>query len=302
MKFLPRVYRYRNIYWSNTKFADWLRRRSAVSKKPFAASMEDWDDWKNQNKNKFGYWLTEDFLDDLQNVIFYPSDLWHEMRTYIRNRFFDKTHSLSTSLKRGEFHEFFTRMEYGLMEGLVDFIEVEKAHMHIISGYVKKERAPRMREWFLTGKKREIIFDKIKRTPSWRKFTSTRCVEAGIKHLEWEMTLDSPEANKDWPDWQPPAEDVITQAKAAREQLEIYNWWKEYITRPDEMDISGWSTYCEETRIKSGSLWSRKDETPEEREHVSAMLKEMRDIEESRRNEATEMLIRLIKIRKHLWT
>ena len=302
MRLLPHVYRHRSNYWSNTKFADRIRRTFNVSKKPFAATMEGWDDWKDENKSKFGYWLAEEFLDDLQNVILYPSDLWHEIRVYIRNRFFDKTHLLTTNLKPGEFHEFSTVMEHGLMEGLVDFIEIEKAHMHIISGALKRERALRMREWFLTGKKQEILLDKIKRIPSWRRFTSTRCPEAGIKYLEWEMTLDSPEANKDWPDWQPPAEDVMTQARAAKEQFEIYNWWKEYITRPDEMDISGWTTYCDELEKKTGSIFRHHKETPEERARVKAMLDEMHNIEESRRNEETEMMIRLVKIRKHLWT
>lgn len=68
------------------------------------------------------------------------------------------------------------------------------------------------------------------------------------------------------------------------------------------MDISGWTTYCDELEKKTGSIFRHHKETPEERARVKAMLDEMHNIEESRRNEETEMMIRLVKIRKHLWT
>ena len=89
------MYRTRVNYWGNSKFADRLRSLVGI-KKPGAATLEEWDDWKDVYKNShpFFYWLTEDFLDDVQNAIMYPVDVIDEFRYYFRNRFFDRLHYL----------------------------------------------------------------------------------------------------------------------------------------------------------------------------------------------------------------
>lgn len=119
-------------------------------------------------------------------------------------------------------------------------------------------------------------------------FSRYRSPEHGIAYLKWEMGLEeSPE-----------------QAENAKEILELYTWWKEvYLKRIDAMDASGWSDYCETMR-KSGYdlLHSERKEPPELAEKGEIALEKMKEIEKNYENEEQEMLIRLIKIRKSLWT
>jgi hypothetical protein len=102
-----------------------------------------------------------------------------------------------------------------------------------------------------------------------------RCPEAGISVLNWEMTLYKPQ--KDEEGNEIPYSESPRQAASACEQLELYNWWK-YI-RPDRPDPY-------ETVTGKGS----------------ARYDKINQITEQYNKEDEEMLIRLIKIRSHLWT
>src|SRR5688572_24770666 len=86
----------RKNYWSNTKFADWVR----GVKKPNSATSEGWDVWRQQaKKKKIRYWLSEEGLDHLQNIVFFPIDLFNTIKFYNYNRWVSKTHSLNSTLK-----------------------------------------------------------------------------------------------------------------------------------------------------------------------------------------------------------
>ena len=63
------------------------------------------------------------------------------------------------------------------------------------------------------------------------------------------------------------------------------------------MEISGWSEFC----AKYPTLW-RKQETPEQAEESQVTLKKVREIEARYEQEDEDMLIRIIKVRKSLWT
>ena len=92
---------------------------------------------------------------------------------------------------------------------------------------------------------------------------------------------------------------------AAKEIKELYIWWTvTYPNRPDPYDASGWTEYCEASRLANGgklSFGGHKD---------NAELKKMSDkshkllqkIEKDYAKEDEQMLIRLIKIRDSLWT
>ena len=93
------------------------------------------------------------------------------------------------------------------------------------------------------------------------------------------------------------------QAKAAREILELYTWWKEvYPNRPDVHDASGWTAYCNLRREKGYHLLDMEDKTPEEAEMCRIALDKTRDLEAQYDQEDEDMMIRLIKIRQSLWT
>jgi hypothetical protein len=68
------------------------------------------------------------------------------------------------------------------------------------------------------------------------------------------------------------------------------------------MDESGWSAYCDMRREKGRDFFDFDDKTPEEAEMSKIALDKSSEIEEAHNAEDEEMLIRLIKIRRDLWT
>lgn len=289
--------RTRYTYWSNSDFADWIRKISGVQIKPAADTLEGWHNWRKANENSWGYWIAEEFLDLLQDVVSLPADMWYAFRYYIKNRYFDKLHYLQTQLKPGQYYDVDTRLLHGMFETLVDFIEVEKAHMYWIT---YRPKATELRNWFMYGTKPDFIPKPMSHRFRFIRFYSDRSAPAGMKYLQWETTLDDPEANKDYSEWQPPEQSMLTQARVAQELINLYNWWKiERPSRPDPMDESGWTAYCDLKAELEEPMWEK---TKEEREQTRKMLDQMREMEEQYDQEDEQMMIRLIKIRKHLWT
>jgi hypothetical protein len=92
-----------------------------------------------------------------------------------------------------------------------------------------------------------------------------------------------------------------SQAETAREVKEIYDWWKfTRPARPDAYDVSGWSDLCEEKRADGGNMFDRGDADYQERSRKS--LEIVRKIEQEYEDEDEQMLIRVIKRRRGLWT
>lgn len=189
-------------YWSCSKLANLIR----GTKKPFALSFEDWEKWRVEAQNKYPirYWISEELLNKLQDIVFFPQDLYYTIRVYIRNRWIDKLHYLKTGLKPGEYYDLDHRILCGLFNELVDLVEIEYAHL---SRWAKEKKY---------------------------KFVKGRCVEAGLDYLNWasSLTYDDDygidEKDKDKP---------TTQAVAAKKTLELYNWWKNRDNRPDPYDL-----------------------------------------------------------------
>lgn len=278
-------------YWSGSKFADWVRKRFADNTKPNAATMSEWREWKKdfRTAHPFIYWFTEDFLNDVQDVVNYPRDKLIDFRYWGYNRFVSKPHFMDTKLKRGQYHEVDTRILHGLFETLVDFVEIEKAWMNVV--FSEEEREKYGLPWW-------------KRVPQFLRWKQWRCPEAGIDHLKWEMSLvnecewmtDDERANA------PECGQPTSQAIAAREVFELYHWWKNVRpNRPDPYDESGWTAYCDSRRRDTDDLFFE-DSTDEEKAQSSASLNSLHDIEKTYDDEDEEMLIRLIRIRQHLWT
>ena len=149
--------KFRVNYWSCSKFADMIR----GEKKPFALSFEDWDIWKEKQRKErpWRYWMSDTVLRKLQNLIYYPSDLWHSIRCYLKNRYLTQTHNLKTGLKKGEWYDLDTRILHGLFNELVEFVEVELAHLS---------------KW-----------DRNKKY----KFKNGRCIEAAYDYFKWANNL-----------------------------------------------------------------------------------------------------------------
>ena len=274
----------RNHYWTIGPFADWLRGTPS----PDALTSKGWREWHAMAKARhpIRYWLADDGLDYLQRFFYYIPDKLYGLKYYINNRWITKTHALTASpndIPRGEWRDVGNRFLPCLFNELRDFVEVELAWWHIAwsDGEAKKYQAPFWaRGWF-----------------RWRTW---RCPQAGLDSLDWQMKLTNEEFLDD--DKKHLIEPTL-QAINAREIYELYKWWTEvYPKRPDPMDASGWSDYCEQRRLAGEDLLDFEDRTPEQEEQSRRALELSHEIEDKYNREDEEMMIRLIKIRQSLWT
>jgi hypothetical protein len=272
-------------YWSCSPFADWLR----GTKKLSMGTSEEWDDWTTaaQMKHNFRYWLAEEALGHIQDFVTWPARKLNDIRYYINNRWVSRSHSLTAhprDIKPGSWCDVGNRILPCLFNELVDFVEIEQAWHHCLwSDDMKtKYNVP----WYRKG---------------WLRLRTWRSPEAGMEYLRWAETLTNAEFLDD--DKKHLAEPTY-QATAAKEIIELYTWWTTiYRARPDAHDASGWSDYCEASRIANGGKlsWSG-DKSPELKAMSDAAHEKLQEIEAAYEAEDEAMMIRLIKIRNSLWT
>jgi len=274
-------------YWSCSPFADWLR----GTKKLSMGTSEEWDDWTTaaQMKHNFRYWLAEEGLSHLQDFVTWPLRTLYDIKYYINNRWVSRTHSLTAhprDIKPGQWQDVGNRFLPCLFNELVDFVEIESAWSHIAWGS-KEDRAKYNPPFWATG---------------WWRWRTWRCPQAGLDHLDWAMTL---KFDEEWIDKNDPKFGKPTpQAVRSKELKELYIWWTEtYRNRPDPYDASGWTAYCEASRLANGGkLNFSGDKNPELKKMSDKSHKLLQKIEAAYEREDTEMMIRLIKIRDALWT
>lgn len=117
------------------------------------------------------------------------------------------------------------------------------------------------------------------------KMKNGRCPEAGVANLEWQTGLKYGEGDfvkKDDPRWGKPT----PQAVSARKILALYRWWLARPDRPEPAEASGWREACDS----------------DDKRKRSKGFKRMQEIEDEYEREDEKMLVRLIKLRKSLWT
>jgi hypothetical protein len=272
-------------YWSCSPFADWIR----GTKKLSIGTSEEWDDWttRAQMKHNFRYWLAEEALGHIQDFVTWPARKLNDVRYYINNRWVSRSHSLTAhprDIKPGSWCDVGNRILPCMFNELVDVVEIEQAWHHCIwSDDMKtKYNVP----WYRKG---------------WLRWRTWRCPEAGMEYLRWAETLTNAEFLDD--DKKQEAEPT-SQAKAAKEIIELYTWWTvTYRARPDPYDASGWTEYCEASRIANGGKLSFSgDKSPELKKMSDKAHKLLQKIEAQYEKEDEAMMIRLIKIRQSLWT
>ena len=191
-------------YWSCSKFANWIR----GIEKPFALGWDEWEVWRKESEQKhpFRYWVAEELLDFLQDMVNLPIDIYHTIEVYVRNRYIDKMHYLRTGLKPGQYYDLDYRILHGLFNELTIYVESELAHLS---------------KW---------------KSEKKYKFIGGRCAEAGLDYLNWAGQLKMNEdygINPDHKDYNKPTAQAISSQKV----LELYNWWKnrDYRTDPDSV-------------------------------------------------------------------
>ena len=275
-------------YWSCSPFADWLRGTTKLK----MGTSEEWHEWEVRAKRDYPvrWWIAEEGLGHLQDFVTWPVRKIYDIKYYINNRWVSHTHALTAhprDIKPGEWRDVGNRFLPCLFNELVDFVEIEQAWHHIAWNDEAKEKfkAP----FWASG---------------WFRWRTWRCPEAGIASLDWAMSLVW---DKDWgvDETSPEFGKPTSQAIRAKEIKELYIWWTTvYPARPDPMDASGWSEYCDRLRIEKGSdRWiGMSSKSPETEKMGKKALKLSQKIEEAYDKEDEAMMIRLIKIRDSLWT
>ena len=273
-------------YWTCSKFADWIRGTTKLH----CGTGKEWREWEKAAKAKYPvrWWIAEEGLDKLQDIWCYIPERINDVRYYINNRWVSRTHSLTAhprDIRPGQWQDVGNRFLPCLFNELVDFVEIEQAWHHVMwdEEARKKYRTP----WWRSG---------------WLRWRTWRCPDAGIEHLIWASGLKMGEdmgVDKDSESYGEPT----YQAKAAKEILELYRWWK--IERPKRLDVydeSGWTAYCDMRRQRGDHLLDMEDRTPEEAEMAKTALDKTNELEAKYEAEDEEMMIRLIKVRQSLWT
>jgi hypothetical protein len=254
-------------HWSCSKFADLIR----GIKKPYALELGKWSEWKKEQKRirPWRFWLSDTVLPKVQNIIYFPYDAYSTVKTYVRNRYFDKIHYLKTGLKPGEYYDLDTRILYALFNELVDFVEIELAHLS---------------KWD-TNKK--------------YKFKNGRCIEAAYDYFNWvennfektKKTIAQESKTSSFYSYHMDMYYAATNdVNRSRQIKRLYEWWKN--ERPNRV-----SPYSDPELGDIDDIFSDKN-----REKRKELYEKTHQIQLEQEEEDTKMLIELISVRKSLWT
>jgi len=283
----------RGNYWTCSKFADWLRGTPKLK----MGTAEEWQEWNDtaHSKSPVRFWLADEGLRYLQDAFMFIPDKIYAFKYYINNRFITRTHALTAhprDIKPGEWRDVGDRFLPCLFNELQDFVEVELAWWHLV-WEDKEKRAKYKAPWYNFG---------------WFRVRGWRCKQAGLDNLEWQRNLRW--TAEEVAEGSESLGQLTPQAVKAQEILDLYTWWTE--TRPARLDpyeASGWTAYCESKRLKAEadgkkySFWSGiNDKTSSEKKASAKALKLLHKIEAQYEKEDEDMMIRLIKVRRGLWT
>lgn len=186
----------------------------------------------------------------------YISNRWDQFKTFLENTKFwffyrlhpgHRYHMINTHLGY-DYHEIDDRMLHGMFSLLVEYVEVELAHMWSMHSEVHSKRA------------------------------------AGLAYLDSQISDILMEEGDAW---------------TYREIRELYLWWVD--ERPDRMDpFELIADDFTKTIAVHGTLFSDKD-SPEHKE-LDRASQQADELETSYHMQDQEQLIRLIRIRRSLWT
>lgn len=246
------------------KFRRWLNYNP-----PGALSSKGWRLFKDEFKQKapIRYWFTNEFYYSCILPIKWKYD---KVTDWVRYRTYDRYHVVKTGKSPGysDAREQILNVNFNILK---DFVEIETAwRTRCFSGD-------------LTFAERYI--------PLYRFFVDNRNPEVGLSHFKWAATLDDPSL--------PAHERSPAQAEAAREILVLYNWWVNERPNRKEAELP---EYDDQGMGLMASLDEDFDRDAEDYKKFKDVMDDMRNLEDRWEDEDQEMLIRLMKIRQHLWT
>lgn len=225
--------------------------------------------------------------DVMRRLPTFPSSFWRAV-DWFRYRTTRKYHTINIPTLKPGYYDIDTRLLHGMFSLLVDFVEIECAWMTLLC---RSDLKP-------TSFVKSSIIQKIK-----RKFVPFRSKELGLQHLDWEMSLQEDEQGQSG-GW--------SQAAAAKEIKTLYLWWKEdYLNRkePEEYlepeEYQEWRNWLHshyfEKQENGNSLMKTKC-TEEEDERGHNLNRRIFSIEEDLHKEDENMMVRLVKLHRCLWT
>lgn len=246
------------------KFRRWI-----AFNPPSALSWDDWEKFDTEFKEKapIRYFLVKVIGSGARRYAYRLSEIprWVQYRT--TRRF----HMIDTKLEPG-YYDKDTLILHGMFSILVDYVEGELAWMEIAfsTEEMKKElgwryHLPRMLR------------------PKYRNR------EAGLKHLDWEATLDSEALH--------PNERSPDQARRAKEIKALYLWWTEERPKRKELEHP-----LDETVGLNSLSQKWKQANPKKDAALTKWARDSHTLEEAWAHEDTVMLLKLVKIRRGLWT
>ena len=235
---------------------------------PKSSTMEDWAAWhKEAKKRKFPYWMSRTMPSWFRVKGMQMQDVKMQFKYRLQKR--HRYHLIDTKLGYG-YHEIESRMLYGMFSMLVDFVEIEKASIHSASN-----------EESMTNR------------------------EAGLAHLDWEISLTHDEEMMKHMGTPELAGKRTDQAIAAQKIKDLYLWWVDVRpARDDPWDDEYNHRQALKTDKKTADifeLWGT-EETPEDAAVRRQFWDKKQEIEDQYQTEDDRMMYDLVAIRHALWT
>jgi len=199
---------------------------------------------------------------------------YEKISDWIRYRTYDSYHVVDTGLEP-QYYGLDTRILHVNFNMLKDFVEVDQA-LHTY--------------WWSAEFTEQATWCE-KHMPFYRNFFPFRRPDLGIKHLDWAITLDDPTL--------PLHEQCPSQAESARETKLLYKWWTE--DRPARKEIDHVPYDDQGLGILSALDEDFDHDAEDYKQHVESMDARSKQ-EADWHEEDDQMLIRLIKLRRSLWT
>lgn len=239
---------------------------------PGAMTFKGWRLFKKEFKEKapIRYWLKNDFRYGVIMPIRWKYDA---VRDWIRYRTYDRYHVVYTGLPPG-YYGSDKQMFHASFNVLKDFVEVEMASLAY---------------WHSDDAKNAGWCERY--LPFYRIFKPFRSREYGLAHLNWAATLDDPSL--------PPQERCDHQAISAREIRELYLWWVDVFPNRKEEELP---IFDKQGLGSLGILDDDFDHNSEDYKRFSEVCDRNTKLEEEWEEEDTQMFIRLVKVRRHMWT
>jgi hypothetical protein len=214
------------------------------------------------------YWLRNNF----REAVVYPvKRTKRNIQEWFSYNIFNTYHKVDTGLTPN-YYEVDTRMLHANFNILKDFVECELAW----SRHFYHEESP----WYT----------KLSIVRMYNRSTF-RDPKLGLEYLEWASSLDDPNL--------PPYERCDHQAVSARETHELYDWWVNKRPARKKIHIPEYNNQGLEL---FGCIDEDFDNNAPDYVKAKSVMAEQTDQESKWMEEDDEMLIRLIKIRRSLWT